>query len=145
MTNVTKIDKSTSLANQVGSVAATVLRICVARDEPRVEMGVDDLIAELCDEDPRLEASLEEGRRWVGRAFYAGESNTMKALRLAAGMSQKQLAAAIGSSQSYIANIEAGKVEPGVFQVMRLAEALGQPSSTVFEAIVAEHGAKRHG
>lgn len=145
MTNATKVAKAASLADQVGSVAATVFRVCAAGNEPRAELGIDDLIADLCKEDLRLEAAVEEGRRWVGRTLYADEPATLRKLRLAAGMSQKQLAAAIGSSQSYIANIEAGKVEPGVFQVERLATALGQPNVTVFEAIVGEHGVKHHG
>ena len=49
----------------------------------------------------------------------------LKAARQAAGMTQAQLAAAIGCSQKDVSRWEAGKFEPGVLTVKKMAQALG--------------------
>ena len=46
------------------------------------------------------------------------------AARLASGLSQKQLAEQIGTSQSAVARMEAGTYRPRVETLLRLAEAL---------------------
>ncbi len=99
-------------------------------------MAIDDFIAQLCEEDPRLEAALEAGTQWVGRTLYADEKETFRAFRLAAGLSQAQLAKRTGTSQAHIARIESGETEPGVGKVARLAEALNVRPATLFEAIL---------
>lgn len=49
----------------------------------------------------------------------------LKAARQAAGMTQGQLAAAIGCTQRDISRWESCKVEPGVLTVKKMAQALG--------------------
>lgn len=48
----------------------------------------------------------------------------LKAARRAAGMTQAQLAEAIGVNQMHVSRWESGKVEPGVLIVKRMAEVL---------------------
>ena len=49
----------------------------------------------------------------------------LKAARQAAGMTQAQLAAAIGCKQKDVSRWEAGMIEPGVLTVKKMAQALG--------------------
>ena len=49
----------------------------------------------------------------------------LKAARIAAGMTQQQLAAAAGLTQKDISRYESGKHEPGALTLKRLAQALG--------------------
>lgn len=49
----------------------------------------------------------------------------LKAARKAAGMTQVQLAAALGCHQKDIARWESGQIEPGVLTVKKMAQALG--------------------
>lgn len=49
----------------------------------------------------------------------------LKAARQRAGMTQAQLAAAIGCKQKDVSRWEAGTVEPGVLTVKKMAQALG--------------------
>lgn len=49
----------------------------------------------------------------------------LRAARQAAGMTQTQLAEAIGCKQKDVSRWEAGTVEPGVLTVKKMAQALG--------------------
>lgn len=49
----------------------------------------------------------------------------LRAARQAAGMTQAQLAAAIGCKQKDVSRWEAGQIEPGVLIVKKMAQALG--------------------
>lgn len=49
----------------------------------------------------------------------------LKAARKAAGMSQAQLAEAIGCQQVHISRWESGKHEPGALTLKKMAEVLG--------------------
>lgn len=49
----------------------------------------------------------------------------LKAARQAAGMTQAQLAVAIGCKQKDVSRWEAGIIEPGVLTVKKMAQALG--------------------
>jgi ribosome-binding protein aMBF1 (putative translation factor) len=68
-------------------------------------------------------AALHEARRWVGSAFY-GERATLASLRLAAGLSQRQLADRCGLEQPHISRYESGRYEPKINTASSLAEAL---------------------
>ena len=54
----------------------------------------------------------------------------MQGPRLAAGLSQTQLAEKIGTAQSHIALIEQGKNDPGTDLITRIAEALTLTAET---------------
>jgi transcriptional regulator with XRE-family HTH domain len=49
----------------------------------------------------------------------------LRAARQAAGMTQAQLAEAIGCKQKDVSRWEAGLIEPGVLTVKKMAQALG--------------------
>jgi HTH-type transcriptional regulator/antitoxin HipB len=57
------------------------------------------------------------------RAFYLGEE--VRRLRSERGLSQRELAERMGVSQSVVARLEAGGVEPRLTTLDRVARALG--------------------
>lgn len=63
------------------------------------------LMAEL-EADDSNRAELAEAGSWVSEAFYKDDGDTLKNARLRLGLSQKQLALAIGTSQPHVANLE---------------------------------------
>ncbi len=87
--------------------------------------------------DPVMSAHLKEARRTLKRVLEP-DSASLRALRLAAGLSQDRLAELADTTQSYIARIEAGTLDPGTDSLARLAEALGAPEELVFAAIRAQ-------
>lgn len=79
-------------------------------------------------------AELKAGRPWTaamqaayeqaGAAYELGER--VRALREEAGLSQRELANRMGTTQSAIARLEAGGAEPTLPTLRRLASALGR-------------------
>jgi transcriptional regulator with XRE-family HTH domain len=90
-----------------------------------------------------MAAHLEQARRDLGRVFNEG-SESLRSLRLAAGLSQAKLAEGAGATQSYVARIEAGTLDPGTDMLARLAAALGATEAVVFGAIRAQRR-RKHG
>ena len=83
----------------------------------------EGLVAELASS-PELAAGLSEGRRWVGATFY-GDRPTLASLRLAAGLSQRQLGDACGLDQPHVSRYESGRHEPRIGLAGAMASALG--------------------
>lgn len=96
--------------------------------------SLSDLIDEY-EQSADAAALLASGRREVAQTLYADEPESFSALRLAAGMSQKQLAALVGTSQPHIARIELGKADPSTDTIARIANALGVDEERMFRAI----------
>ncbi len=67
---------------------------------------------------PEVRAAYER----AGRMFELGER--VRALRLAKGLTQRELAAAAGTSTAAIARLEGGGMDPRVELLARLSEAL---------------------
>ena len=84
-----------------------------------------------------LAPRFEQARQTVGRLLEKGP-DSLRALRLAAGISQVKLAERAATTQSYVARIETGRLDPGTDMLGRLADALGVPADTVFRAIRAQ-------
>ena len=97
-------------------------------------VSLDDLITEF-EQDPAFARQLGEARKTVGEALYGDAAPTLSSLRLAAGLSQAQLARRCATSQSHIARIELGQNDPGTDLVARIAAALGKDAVTVFQAV----------
>ena len=96
------------------------------------------------EKDPRFSGYLAEARKHLGReAFPSGEKRSLQGLRLAAGLSQTQLAEKIGTAQSHIALIEQGKNDPGTDLITRIAEALGVEPEVVFSAVRAARNERK--
>jgi len=87
------------------------------------------------DDDAEFQAAMSEARKSKGKTLYHDEPYSLTALRLSAGLSQRQLADKMDTSQSYIARLEAGAVDPGTDIISRLAVALGVEDSAAFRAV----------
>jgi HTH-type transcriptional regulator/antitoxin HipB len=72
----------------------------------------------------RLSAPEAQHGYWAAtRAFHIGEE--VRRLRAERGLSQQELAERIGVTQSVVARLEAGGVEPRLSTLDRVAQALG--------------------
>lgn len=100
-------------------------------------IDIDDLVAELEQSDEAAEA-IAKGRQWVAKSFYRGQPSSIAQLRLKKGWSQAELAKRASTSQSYIARLELGNVDPQVSTVIKIAKALDLPVAAVVEAISPE-------
>ncbi|MDR1661220.1 MAG: helix-turn-helix transcriptional regulator [Azoarcus sp.] len=78
---------------------------------------------------------MTESRKTLSHELYGNDSESLSTLRLRAGLSQRQLADRAGTSQSYIARIEAGTLDPGTDTVSRLAAAMNVDEKAAFGAI----------
>lgn len=68
-------------------------------------LDFDALTAEL-EADPRNSSDLAAAGSWAADFLYPGEVDTLRTARLRKGLSQKQLAMLIGTSQPHVANLE---------------------------------------
>lgn len=57
----------------------------------------------------------------------------MRELRLAKGLTLRELARQIGKSESYLSRLEKGKLNPSLASLKRIADALGKPLVHFFE------------
>jgi transcriptional regulator with XRE-family HTH domain len=80
-------------------------------------------------------AALESGRRWIAEAFYPGDGDTVRTLRLRMGWSQTRLAEALGTSQSHVARIERGTENLAIQTCRKLAAALDIDLNTLDQAL----------
>lgn len=97
-------------------------------------VALQDLIDELSAK-PGFAQEMRSARRQLARTVYADEPQSFSALRLAAGLSQAELAVAAGTSQSHIARIEGGTVDPGTDVIARIAAGLDADDADVFKAV----------
>lgn len=123
-------------------VSATTGSIVIKREfhipPPEARPGttsLEDVIDELSEDDEEFIALMKEMRQEAARELHSSQAPTMSSLRLAAGLSQKELAEKIQSSQSYIAKIEAGRNDPSTDAIEKIALALSVNSEVLFTAI----------
>ena len=95
---------------------------------------IDDLIKEF-EQDAEMAKAISNARKKLAADLYS-KSVSFSSLRLAAGLSQDQLAAKVKTSQSHIAKIEAGKNDPSTDVIQRLAVALNKAPESVFNAVL---------
>lgn len=84
---------------------------------------------------PAVRKELPDARRWVADAMLGGKPVTMRTLRLRKGMSQAQLAEAIGTQQPHVARIESGQADLRLETFRRIAEVLGVDLNTLNQAL----------
>jgi DNA-binding XRE family transcriptional regulator len=101
---------------------------------------INQLIAEF-ERDPATKEELRRGRRWVAKKVFGGQPATLRVLRLRKGMSQAQLAEAIGTQQPHVARIEGGQADLRLETCRRIAEVLGVDLNTLDQALQGQ-GAK---
>lgn len=104
-------------------------------------VDIDSLVAEE-EKDPIKAKLLAEARGWVTDTLCKGE-HSLKTLRLSKGMSQSQLAQALGTSQAHIARLEAGDPDPRLSTLRRLADVLEIPIDEIVAAV--SNGCDRSG
>jgi ribosome-binding protein aMBF1 (putative translation factor) len=85
---------------------------------------IDEIVAEF-ERNPQMSEELKHARAWIADSVLAGKPATLRTLRLQRGMSQAQLAEAIGTQQPYIARVESGSADLRLDTCRRLAAALG--------------------
>lgn len=100
-------------------------------------VGLNSLLAEF-ESDEEMASMLARSRKDLAASLYEDEPNTLSACRLAAGLSQLQLAKLVGTSQPHIARIEGGTTDPGTDLVARIAKALNIEDVAAFAAIRAQ-------
>jgi len=99
-------------------------------------IDIDDLVTEL-EQIPGNAEAIAQGRQWVAETFYADRPSVAR-LRLLKGWSQTELAKRAETSQSYIARLELGRVDPQISTAKKLARALGVSAATIVAAISPE-------
>lgn len=100
---------------------------------------IDQVIAEF-ERDPVAKEELRRGRQWVAETVLAGQPQSLRVLRLRKGMSQAQLAEAIGTQQPHIARIERGQADVRLETCRRIAQVLGVDLNTLDQALQADTG-----
>ena len=83
-----------------------------------------DVLVEQAEKDPDTRRAIKAGRQSVAANYYAKGPQSLAFYRLRHGWSQKELAGRLGTSQSYIARLEAGNIDPQVSTLRRLATVL---------------------
>jgi transcriptional regulator with XRE-family HTH domain len=73
--------------------------------------------------------------RWVSSSSYKAAVGVLKAARKAAGLTQRQLADAIGRPYTVIANMERGERQIDVVEFISIARALGVEESELMAQI----------
>lgn len=102
---------------------------------PSEFLDIGQFVASL-EADEENARGIAKGRQRIAKVFYGKKSNPIAYWRLKKGWSQKKLADAAGTSQSYVARIETGRVDPQVSTVNRIALALGVPVEKIIKRLV---------
>jgi transcriptional regulator with XRE-family HTH domain len=76
-------------------------------------------------------------RRWVNSASYGSAITTLVRCRQDAGLSQRDLAAALGKPQSYVAKVERLERRLDLIEFIAIARALGRSGSDLVAEIEA--------
>ena len=97
-------------------------------------VSLESLLAEF-ESDPAMSEEMAQARRQLAVTMYQDEPETLSALRLAAGLSQVQLAKLVETSQPHIARIERGTTDPGTEMIARIAKALNVDEVAAFRAV----------
>lgn len=101
------------------------------QEKPVEGSSIDDVIADLAKDG----IDLATARREMGDLLADTDVASLRALRLQAGLSQRELGERIGMSQSNIARLERRPGDIGLGTLRRLAQALGVDLNTLDRAI----------
>ena len=101
-------------------------------------VDIDDLVAEFQRQSPQGRTAMHEGRQWVAQHVYPESRLTLAQLRLQKGWSQAELAKRAATSQSYVARLEQGQIDPQVSTVRKIANALEVPLEVLAQTLLTE-------
>jgi ribosome-binding protein aMBF1 (putative translation factor) len=122
-----------------GTLVVVLAPVAVEAPLPADFVDIDSLV-EQAERDPVAKVAIADGRKAIAENYYGTEPRALAYYRLQKGWSQKELAMRVGTSQSYIARVEAGDIDPQVSTLRRLAVALEVEPEVVFNAVL--RGAK---
>lgn len=109
----------------------------VLMPEPRHGVAIRDRMRRL-EVNPKRVAALARARQrlgtWLSNEPEAPASSRLAALRLRAGLSQAQLAEALGTSQPTVARMEKGEGNHTMSKIRTWAKALNVTPNDLFEA-----------
>jgi DNA-binding XRE family transcriptional regulator len=144
LTKTSEVDVYAATSTQAATTAPPRAKVLefpgVAPAEAPIPPGyttIDELIEEF-ERDPEAKEELRRGRQWLAQTVLGNEPPTLKVLRLRKGMSQAQLAAAIGTRQPHIARIENGQADVRLETCRRIAQVLGVDLNTLDQALRSE-------
>jgi DNA-binding XRE family transcriptional regulator len=118
--------------------------LAVEESDPPEFAEFDKLVAEL-EAEPRDRESLSEARKVIGRKIYDGSNATLAALRMEAGLSQRELGELCGLPQPHVSRFESGKHEPGIVIASAIAAALNVSLERVADAWERSRDALQYG
>lgn len=98
-------------------------------------VDIGDLVAEFETHSPESRRALHQGRQWVAHTFYGDDPISLARLRLNKGWSQAELAQRAATSQSYVARLERGRIDPQISTARKIAHALGIPLEVLTQAL----------
>lgn len=108
---------------------------CAARPIPLSNTTALGSLVRKYEADPVKAEYLARARQKIARELYPNGPETLSTLRLARGLSQARLADIVGTSQSHIARVELGRMDPSTDLVARIATALDVDGPVAFAAI----------
>lgn len=97
----------------------------------------DKLASELAS-DGQAVPEIVRGRQWVANTYGSGD---LASLRLAAGLSQGELAALCEIEQPHVSRYESGKTEPLATMAGKMARALGVSTDAIVNAWIESRAA----
>jgi ribosome-binding protein aMBF1 (putative translation factor) len=108
-----------------------------AKPAKPVSVDINDLVAEFQSKSTANAKAMNKGRQWVAETFYKDRPNLAQ-LRLKKGCSQLELAKRASTSQSYVARLERGKIDPQFSTVRKIAEVLEVSIEVLAQALLME-------
>lgn len=124
---------------RVSCVSSTTSSIIIMdRSQDRAVPDGAQLLDSFLDEfetDPQVAAQLSKARRDFAIGVESRRGASLKTLRLAAGLSQVDLARQIGTSQAAISAYESRHRKPGEDAIRGLAESLNVDFNTLMDAL----------
>lgn len=127
---ITTGDPTTTSDGTVVVIEATV----VHPPQPTGFRSIEDRLAEM-ERNPKRAEALDKARRRLAKTLQPDAP--LAALRMSRGLSQRELAGRLGTSQSRLSRIEAGLDDPRLSTVRKLADALAVDVNAIDEAIAA--------
>ncbi|WNO60860.1 helix-turn-helix transcriptional regulator [Rheinheimera sp. MMS21-TC3] len=103
------------------------------RSTPVQSVSLDDVLAELM-QDSEMAGLFSEANKQIAETYYKDEKS-LRAMRLQKGITQGQLAEAIGTSQPQIYKLENGDNDTRSSTVIKLAKYFDLPPGEMFEIL----------
>lgn len=79
--------------------------------------------------------AVAEARRWAGQTLYGDDLTSLRAMRLARGMSQVEFANALNTNQGTVSRWENGRGDMRASTMRRIASVLSVPFEAVCGAV----------